>query len=178
MRKLFLLQFILFSNFLFAQDNDTLPHKRGYFGIAVGAGFPLQTFLKKDFTNSKSGFANTGSNLQFNFLRNVYKNWGVIIRGNINTNPYDVNELAKSYNSANNKYNSINYTVNAKNWYCIGGMVGLNYTIPIHDFAVQIKGLIGYQYAESPQVRVTLSNGQDSSVINKHQVFLMGLFGL
>jgi hypothetical protein len=162
MKNIVTLLLFLFS--LSAMAQDTLPRTRGYFGIAAGVGFPLQNFVKKDFDNAKSGFANTGSNLQLNFSRHTIKNISILVRGNINTNPYDVYELSKSYNTKDT-FNDINYTVTSSNWYCVGGMVGLSYTFPIQDFAVEIHGLAGYQYAESPRVNTTLSNGNDSTTI-------------
>lgn len=150
-----------------AQDvlnKDTLPYTRGYYGIAIGAGFPLQSFVKKDFSNELSGFANTGSNLQLNFNYFLVKHLGIMGRANINTNPYDVYELAKSYNTTDT-FNNYNYRVNSKNWYCAGGMAGLNYAVAIHYFLLEFHMLAGYQYAESPRVSVTLSTGTDSTTL-------------
>lgn len=161
-RITFVILFSILSCVLFAQD--TIPKTRGYFGIAAGVGFPLGDFMAKEFNSNKAGFANAGSNLQINFSYNILKNTAVRVRANINTNPYDVYELAKSYNFRDT-FNDITYSVNSKNWYCIGGMVGLNYTIPIHRFGVEMHVFAGYQYAESPLVKTTLSNGTDSSTI-------------
>lgn len=158
-----------------ARAQDTLPRIRGYFGIAVGAGFPINEYVKKDFSDDKAGFANTGSNLQLNFCRYIYKDVGILLRGNINTNPYDVYELAKSYNTRDT-FSNISYSVNSKNWYFVGGLAGLNYRIPLHDFGIELRALAGYQYAESPKVKTTLTTGSDSSTITISAGYTYGMF--
>jgi hypothetical protein len=161
--SLFAIIFFLSALTGFAQQ-DTIPHTRGYIGFAFGAGFPVQSFLKKDFTLTESGFANTGSNLQLNFSYALFKRISVLARANINTNPYDVYEMAKSYNEQDT-FDGAHYSVSSNNWYCVGGFLGLSYTIPIHKFSVELRALGGYQYAESPTVKVTLSTGTDSSIV-------------
>jgi opacity protein-like surface antigen len=136
-----------------------------YFGFSAGAAFPFGHFLKKDFRDPKSGFANTGSNLQLEYHRNLALRFGALARLNISSNPYDVYELARSYKNADTS-GDVTYSVNSRNWYCIGGMLGLRYRIPFKDFGVELKALAGYQYAESPDVRQTISNGTDSVTLH------------
>jgi hypothetical protein len=163
MKKSLLAVFLFFYiSTAFAQD--TIPHTRGYIGLAFGAGFPIQSFVKKDFNLTESGFANTGSNLQLNFSYYLFKHISVLARANINTNPYDVYELAKSYNTKDT-FEDIHYSVSSNNWYCAGGLLGLSYTIPINKFSVELHALGGYQYAESPSVKIALYNGNDSSIV-------------
>jgi hypothetical protein len=163
MRKLLLLLIFCISSCA-VYSQDTIPRARGYIGIAFGAGFPVGPFVKKDFTLTQAGFANTGSNLQLNFSYYLFKQISILARANINTNPYDVYEMAKSYNTKDT-FDGAHYSVTSNNWYCAGGFLGLSYTFPIHKLSIEFRALAGYQYAESPSVKVTLSNGNDSATV-------------
>lgn len=145
MKRLFIALILMISISAIGQN------KKNMIGLNIGASIPSGDFALIDGNNENAGFALPGLSVDINY--NTFLNdhlalallWGSI------ANPIDVNELAGYYNSVTN---NMTWSVNADNYESGSLLGGLLFCVPLNKVDFTLRGLAGYSYSKSPELRM------------------------
>lgn len=128
-----------------AQEKAVQPTKKFFVSVAAGPSFPLGTFESKNTnitTNSTSGFAKTGYNLNLHFGYQLHENFGIVSH-----------ILFSEYKLDVSKFTDVNVSVN--HWQYYGILAGPMLTLPAGEKAwFDVKALGGVANVNSPGVKV------------------------
>ncbi|MGZ3901838.1 MAG: hypothetical protein ACXVDC_16040 [Bacteroidia bacterium] len=132
-----------------AQEKAVQPTKKFFVSLAAGPSFPLGTFESKNTnitTNSTSGFAKTGYNLNLHFGYQLHENFGIVSHILFSEYKLDVSKFADA-------------NVSADHWQYYGILAGPMLTLPAGEKArFDFKALGGVTNVNSPGVKV---DGED-----------------
>lgn len=128
-----------------AQENAVQPTKKFFISLSAGPSFPLGTFESKNpniTTNSTSGFAKTGYNLNLHFGYQLHENFGIVSHILFSEYKLDVSKFADA-------------SVSANHWQYYGILAGPMLTLPAGENArFDFKALAGVTNVNSPGVKV------------------------
>jgi len=153
MKKLFLtISFILLTIAGFTQD------RKGYIGISLGPSFPTGDYAAT--SGEDAGYADRGLNMSLvNFCYKFNENIGIAAAWHGIANPVDAQEMVEDMWSTDP---SLSWELETTSW-SIGGLSGgILISFPSNNLDFDLKALIGFAGATSPQLDVTVSDGFSS----------------
>ena len=122
-------------------------NKRGYIGFSIGPAIPMGDFGSTDISGEYSGFAKTGFNIQLvNFGYRFGKNIG--IAGMWSAAAFNLDDVALRNNAGLGSM-----VMDIDPWGFGAFMGGLLISIPSTVVDVDFRGMIGFSYGMSPEMR-------------------------
>lgn len=153
------LKVLIISMGLFLWIINGKAQNRGFLALSAGPSFPMGDFDSKDLKNTESGFAKMGEVIDLSCNYKLGDDFGVCALYRHQRNPVDESALIKEFNS---KYSPVTFSVSSDSWLINTFMGGIFVGSQLSEkLRIEIKFLIGYAFAESPQIllRGTGPNG-------------------
>jgi len=146
---------LIIATISFGQDS------RGYIGFSFGPSFPLGEFASKDLDTEDAGYATTGFLFDISF---AYKlgdgKFGFTALLRAQANPTDVQAMADKLAEL---VPGVFWTVEGQAWGTAGFLFGGFAPFPLSEKTkLEIKGMIGFLSASSPELTITGSGGGES----------------
>ena len=156
MKKVFLtISFILLTIAGFTQD------RKGYIGISFGPSFPAGDYAAT--SGEDAGYADRGLNMSLvNFCYKFNENVGIAASWHGIANPVDVQEVSEDMWSSN-QASEFSWELETTSWSLGGLSGGILISFPSNNLDFDLKALIGFAGATSPQLDVTVSDGFSSA---------------
>ena len=153
-KKLFLtISFILLTITGFTQD------RKGYIGISLGPSFPVGDYAAT--SGEDAGYADRGLNMSLvNFCYKFNENIGITASWHGIANPVDAQKMAEDIWSTDP---SLSWELETTSWSLGGLSGGILISFPSNNLDFDLKALIGFAGATSPQLDVTVSDGFSSA---------------
>jgi hypothetical protein len=144
-----------------------LAQDKGYLIFTIGPSFPTGDFASKNLTNEHAAFASTGAIFDLAFAYKLGKNFGLaaVLRGQSNTT--DAQAIA---DESARQYPGINWTVETQSWGLGALLIGGNGSFPIctsNKTSFEVRALIGFGSATSPQLKITGSSSGNLAWVNQ-----------
>lgn len=136
--------------------------------LAVGPSIPFGNFGSDNFSNLKSGNASVGVAFDLSLKYKLEEKYGLVAMLRSQTNSFDEDAYQKVL-MARNPDPALTWNVSASKWRIGGLLVGAYGTIPIGDIkeiTLQMRGLVGYLNATSPEVNA-IATGFSQPVFSK-----------
>ncbi len=133
--------------------------QRGFFGMSAGASFPVLEFGSTDFSVPSSGYAGTGSNLNFQFSYEAFDMLGLSATYNIQQWRVNSAALAADLQAANT---SVQVQQLSMEDYRLSGMfLGVFVPLRMPNTTFEIKAQMGYNNGNLPELNynVRISTG-------------------
>lgn len=147
-------------------DYNTIAESKLSLGFKVGPSFALGDFGEIDVNNEKAGLAKTGIHLNANLSYLITSSFYFIVEAGYSSNPIDEDELIiPIQNSVQNSY-SVSATSKSWNAKTFNVGVGTRTAIDAQTYFLTKFGL-GLHNMESPNITITISNGQVTQLINQ-----------
>lgn len=135
---------------LIAQETEI--DKRGYIGLSMGPAIPLGQFSSTDASNDNIGYANTGFNLQLiNFGYKFGKYLGISAMWSGSFFSIDGDAYLKDSGIEAFSIDATSYSFGS----ILGGIF---VSVPYKRFEFDFRGMIGFGYGTSPEIKY---NGYD-----------------
>lgn len=157
--RLFFLLLVVSAITLFSGLQTATAQNNIMASVSVGVNVPAGDYAKTDFSDSTSGFAKTGVNLNlfFAYKFNKFIGLGAMVTGGVNSIDQQKirDEIVTDFR---NLFPDANLSVTTKQWGLGGILGGVILSLPMNKrLAIDVRVMVGFFYAYSPEIRIDIN---------------------
>ena len=167
MRKRFTVVFILAASTCgYAQ---TYNERSAILEIGYGVAVPFGKFESTEVSDSASGYATAGTNLNVLFTYLLNKNVGVSAMITSSSNRLNTSGVKNKFQYYADDIEGVVSDLHFKKWNTIAYMAGVYVTKPLQKASFNLQLLAGYSRTEYPEVNAIIYSKLDSNAVEVNQ---------